>query len=343
MTASSWMTPKAAPIRLVLALLVLTFQTVAFVSTRAGAAAAWEFGEYRQFSPPTTPGTSVTTRALTPLRLSRTAAQRPRVAPGGMIELIAEYEVAQPQATVEAREVRIILFDGQELTRIERDVSVSQAKRGTVVPLKLPADAPLGTYTVRTLIEPRAAAATRSVAGAGDKDTTVFWVRTGEPPAAPGPPTTPAPGPSAPESTPAQFKLWTSKSQYKVGEALTVLFQANRDGYVTLVNVGTSGRVTILYPNMYSPNHAVKGGQIYSVPRADEPYQLVLSGPEGTELVYALFTTVPTRFVDDNFTNNAFAPINDKAEAFTRDINLSVKRIPLKEQASAAIEIAVKP
>jgi hypothetical protein len=323
MTASS---------RMMLALLVLTVQ-VAFVAPTARAAGPWEFGEYRQFSPQSTPQRSVTTtRAITPLRLSRTAVQRPQVAPGEAADLIAEYEVELPQATVEVKEVRIISFEGQQLTRIEKLVSLPRGKAGTSMVLKVPADAAPGLYTVTTTIEPRAAAATRSV-GAGDNDTSVFRVATraaGAPPAL-------SPG----ESAPAQFKLWTSKSQYKVGEALTVLFQANRDGYVTLVNVGTSGRVTILYPNMYAPNHAVKGGQTYTVPRADEPYQLVLSGPEGTELVYALFTTVPTRFVDDNFTNNAFAPINDKAEAFTRDINLSVKRIPLKEQASASLEIAV--
>ena len=32
---------------------------------------------------------------------------------------------------------------------------------------------------------------------------------------------------------------------------------------------------------------------------------------------------------------------SDKAEAFTRDVNLSVKRIPLKGQASAALQIEV--
>jgi hypothetical protein len=145
------------------------------------------------------------------------------------------------------------------------------------------------------------------------------------------------------ESSP-QFKLWTDKTSLKIGETLKVYFQSNRDGYATLVNVGTSGKITILYPNAFSPNHAVKAGQTYSVPGAGEPYELSLGGPEGVELVYALFTIAPTRFVEENLTkSNAFAPVNEKAETITRDINIAVKKIPLKEQASAVLEIEVTP
>ena len=123
-----------------------------------------------------------------------------------------------------------------------------------------------------------------------------------------------------------------------------MFFQSNRDGYATLVNVGSSGKITILYPNAYTPDHAVKAGQTYSIPRPEDFYELSLGGPEGVELVYALFTTAPVRFVEgDLLKSKAFAPVNDKAEAITRDINLTVKKVPLKEQASAVLEIEVTP
>jgi len=78
------------------------------------------------------------------------------------------------------------------------------------------------------------------------------------------------------------------------------------------------------------------------VPSQEDPYELTLGGPEGVELVYALFTTGPARFIEENLTKDtAFAPVNEKAEAITRDINLTVKKIPLKEQASAVLEIEV--
>ena len=303
--------------------------------TAAQAASPWQFGEYTQFTPPgdsRAPAASTRGATAGALKLSRTAVQRPQVAPGEAADLIAEYQVSVPEGTLNVREIRIVRFEGQRVARLEKIVSVPSGPAGTKVALKVPSDAARGLYSVTTTIEP-VAPETRSGGGAdtGDRALSMFRVETR---AAPPPPTPPG-------DAPAGFKLWTEKTRHKVGDTMKVLFQADRNGYVTLVNVGTSGRITILYPNAYAPNHAVKAGQAYSVPAPGDPYDLTLSGPEGVELVYAVFTTMPTRFVDANFTKDAFTTVNDKAEEFTRDINVALKRIPLKEQANAAIEIEV--
>jgi uncharacterized protein DUF4384 len=327
----------------------LVLLLAAHVSLLPGPATAqpkgWEFGEYRQFTlapEPDAPG--VTTRALEPaLRLSRVAVQRPQVAPGDTVKLIAEYQVSAPDATISAKETRVIRFEGQHVATLERVVSIARGKAGSSVALKVPADAAPGFYTVTTTVEPRAAAETRSSGAAAGEGRGNSVFRVGAAAASPPPPpsaATPAP-PSRPAVTP-ELRLWTDRTSLKIGETLKVSFQSNRDGYATLVNVGTSGKITILYPNAYSPDHAVKAGQTYSVPRAGDFYELSLGGPEGVELVYALFTTAPVRFVEDNLIrSSAFPAVNDKAEAITRDINLTVKKIPLKEQATAVLEIEV--
>ena len=317
---------------------LLTSHAPGLVRPTAGQGSqGWEFGEYRQFtlSPgPETPG--VATRALEPaLRLSRVAVQRPQIAPGETVTLIAEYQVSSPGATIAVKETRVIRFEGQHVATLERVVSIPRGKGGSSVALKVPGDAAPGFYTVTTTVEPRAASETRSsgsAAGEG-RSNSIFRV---------GAAAAPSPSPAAP--APAQFKLWTDKTSHKIGETLKVFFQSNRDGYATLVNVGSSGKITILYPNAYTPDHAVKAGQTYAIPRPEDFYELSLGGPEGVELVYALFTTAPVRFVEGYLLkSNAFAPVNDKAEAITRDINLTVKKVPLKEQASAVLEIEVTP
>jgi Domain of unknown function (DUF4384) len=324
--------------------------------TAAQGSQRWEFGEYQQFRPaPGGDAAEVATRALEPaLRLSRVAVQRPQVAPGQTVKLIVEYQVLTPDQTISVKETRVIRFEGQPVATLERVVSIPRGKAGSSVALKVPADAAPGFYTVTTTVEPRAAAETRSSGpGAEERANSVFRVGAAAAPAsAPAAPASPAV--SAPASPPApagasaappvQFKLWTDKTSHKIGETLKVSFQANRDGYATLVNVGTSGKITILYPNAYTPDHAVKAGQTYSVPRPEDFYELSLGGPEGVELVYALFTTSPVRLAEDNLVkSSAFAPVNDKAETLTRDINLTVKKIPLKEQATAVLEIEVTP
>lgn len=293
------------------------------------AAGEWKFGEYTDFTP-------TTLRSLSrpsPLKLSRTAVQRSHVTAGESVDLIAEYEVSVPTGTMTVKETRTVYYNGQELGRKERVVSVPSGSKGTTLSMQVPANAGPGWYTVKTTVESQPAAATRSAspAAAPDTDQTTFNVHSRG---------TSSSGPT-PVGTPVQLKLWADKQEYKVGETLRVSFEASRDGYVTLVNVGTSGRITVLYPNAYAPDHAVKGGRVYSVPAQGDPYELTLSGPEGTEFVYAVFMTSSIKFAEANFAKSKFTVVNETAVEFTRDINVALKTIPLKEQADAALEINV--
>jgi Domain of unknown function (DUF4384) len=337
---------------LVAVLSVLTLQTLAGARPRAALAAEdWQFGEYTEFKP-------VGMRGLAPagpLKLSRTAVQRPRVSPGDSVDLIAEYDVSVPTGTMTVKETRFVYYNGQLLGRKERSIPVPNGSKGSTLALKVPANASLGWYSVKTTVEAAPAVATRSASplAPADIDRTGFNVekRMAAPPGPtptgvkpPTQPTTPSPGVKPPIATgPAasEVKLWVDKTDYKVGDNLRVSFEASRDGYVTLVNVGTSGRITIIYPNGSEPENSVKGGRIYSVPAAGDPYELTLGGPAGVELLYAVFMTKPIRFTETNFAKSKFAVVNERAEEFTRDINVTLKTIPLKEQANAAVEINV--
>lgn len=299
----------------------------------AQAAGAWEFGQSRDFTPPTPRAPTIGTRSITPiLKLSRTVVQRPRVAPGDVAALLAEYEVSAPGGTLDVRETRVIQFDGQQLARLERKVSRPSGLAGSEVQLKVPLDAAPGWYSVTTTVEPLSAAGTRSMASDGDKASSAFYVGAA--------PSTPAAPPTA-GSGPVQVRLWSNKTKYRVGDTVKILFESSRDGYVTLVNLGTSGQITILYPNSFSSNQALRAGQTYSVPGAGEQYELTLNGPEGVELVYALFTTTPTHFAATSFTRGAFPSPNTRAEVLTRDINVEEKKVPLKDRANAVLELDV--
>jgi Domain of unknown function (DUF4384) len=324
-------TKTQAPFRtlvLVAVLFVLILQM--FPSGRPPASLAaddWKFGDYTDFTPVTVRSVS----SPSPLKLSRTAVQRPRVTPGESVDLIAEYEVSAPAGTMTVKETRIVYFNGQQLGKKERVISVPSGSKGSKLALPVPANAAPGWYTVKTTVEPQPGVATRGALSpvAADTDRTGFNVETRVAPSAGAPP--------------AQIKLWADKTEYKVGETMRVAFEAHRDGYVTVVNVGTSGKITILYPNAFAPDHSVKGGRTYSVPASGDPYELALSGPAGVELVYAVFMTAPIRFAETNFVKSAFTVVNESAEQFTRDINVALKTISLKEQANAALEITVTP
>jgi len=309
--------------------LVLGVVLYMYMVAAAGAGDGWEAGRYRDVPPQIkSSDPSTGTRSLTPsVKLAHTVVQRPRVSPGEEAALRVEYEVTAADGMLEVKETRIIRFEGQQLAKLERRVARPNGLVASDYYLKVPASAALGWYTVTTMVEP--SVVTRAIK---EEANSAFYVQSGS---------TPPPTAQQPDEDRIRMKLWAEKPRYKVGEAVKVFFETNKDAYVTLVNVGTSGRITILYPNKFSPTNDVKGGKTYSVPGSGEQYDLVLRGPTGIELVYALVTATPTKFAEANFSKDAFPTVNDKADVLTRDINVAIRKIPLKEQAVAAVEIEV--
>jgi Domain of unknown function (DUF4384) len=204
--------------------------------------------------------------------------------------------------------------------------------------VNVPKDAVEGWYSVTTSVEP-ARATTRS-GGSEQKETGFYVEGTGSKETADA-----QPGPAAPSASDdvVSIKLWANQSKYRIGDRMSLGFATNRDAYVTLVNVGTSGEVTILFPNRFSGSHGVKGGKTYSVPEVGDSYELELKGPPGVELVYALVTLKPVAFLPTDFqsTGRTFHTVTDRASTFTRDINVAIKSIPLREQAKAMLEVDV--
>jgi hypothetical protein len=339
----------------VLAVVSLLAPPPTLSTPQALGAEGWQGGQYTDASRPAArPGAGVVLRATDgPITLADTSVQRPRLLPGDSAALRANYEVAD---TTEVRETRVIRYDGLVLARVQRVISRPRGGVASEYRVKVPADAAEGWYAVTTTLEP-VRPATRG-GGAEQQKETAFYVETAgakapatAAPAAPAPasPAPPSPGPAAAPATPSDpeaisVKLSANQRQFKVGDKVTLSFTTNRDAYVTLVNVGTSGEVTILFPNRFSGSHGVKAGQTYSVPEATDGYEFIINGPPGVELVYALVTPKPVVFLPTDFpSGKVFQSVTEQAPAFTRDINVAAKAIPLREQAKATLELTVSP
>jgi|SRR6185295_16912088 hypothetical protein len=314
----------------------------------------WQAGQYRDASTPAGTGPTTTTRSAKQLALSETAVQRPRLQPGEAATLRALYDVPEP---IQVREIRTIRYDGLVLARIERVVARTSGSVQSEYRVNVPKDAVEGWYAVTTTVE-RAESPTRG--GAPEQKETGFFVETrgAASPAAPAAGTTsggasasapaatgapaPAPAPQAADDGIA-VRLWAEKTRYRMGERLALNFETNRDAFLTIVNVGTSGEVTILFPNRFSGGHGVKAGRTYRIPEASDSYELELKGPPGVELVYALLTLKPVLFLATDFPSSGavFPSTADRVSRVTRDINVAAKSIPLREQARAMIELEV--
>jgi hypothetical protein len=88
-----------------------------------------------------------------------------------------------------------------------------------------------------------------------------------------------------------KVKVWVNDGKaatYKEGEALKFHFRANKDGYIYLYHRDAAGTVKMLFPNPYSSDNKVKGGQVYTIPDSKMNFEIKVSPPFGTETLWAV-------------------------------------------------------
>ena len=144
-----------------------------------------------------------------------------------------------------------------------------------------------------------------------------------EPPPAPAGPQVPPGGAATRE--PLRVSIWTDKKSYRIGEMIAFGLRVNRDAYVTLVNIGTSGDVNIIYPNQFSPNHFVQGGQDVLIPPPSSTFQLTVQGPAGFDQIRAIATEEPISLHASSFGGQSRTAFRSLDRIQTRDLSVGIK------------------
>ena len=133
----------------------------------------------------------------------------------------------------------------------------------------------------------------------------------------------------------AEFKIsvWVDHQDntYIINEPVKFYFKSTRDCYIHLLDIGTSGRVTLIYPNQYDQNNFIKGGQTYQLPRPNS-FQFTASGPEGTEMIKAIGTLTNTDLAGFRGIRNTgpFKTFDKDGAAVAKDIQVTLNQIGRK-------------
>ena len=101
----------------------------------------------------------------------------------------------------------------------------------------------------------------------------------------------------APSTPPFQVEVWTEKGAYHIGETVTFLFRSSQDAYLTLLDVGTSGQLRVLFPNGFQRNNFVSAGRVYTVPSESAGFRIRIEGPGGLERIKAIASARPSSFI----------------------------------------------
>ncbi|MDX1492745.1 MAG: caspase family protein [Longimicrobiales bacterium] len=87
------------------------------------------------------------------------------------------------------------------------------------------------------------------------------------------------------------LRLVGDRTSFGLGEDLAFIMESDRDGYVTLVDVGTNGLVAVLIPNADDPSMRIEAGHPLRYPEGDLAFRAL--PPAGGGMVRAFLTREP--------------------------------------------------
>jgi len=108
--------------------------------------------------------------------------------------------------------------------------------------------------------------------------------------------------------------------RYRIGDSIVINVRATRDCYVTLLHLGTSGRLTVLFPNAHQPDNFVQAQRLCAIPESGSGFQFRLQGPPGTERLKAIATLDKVTLLETQFTSEGTLFDSRPASAAARDI-----------------------
>lgn len=89
------------------------------------------------------------------------------------------------------------------------------------------------------------------------------------------------------------ISLEGGKTSFGIGETVSFHATSERDGYLTLVDLGTDGKVVMLFPNAHQPATRIKAGETLSFPTEEMGFDLQIFPPAGRGMVRAFVTPEP--------------------------------------------------
>ncbi len=149
------------------------------------------------------------------------------------------------------------------------------------------------------------------------------------------------------DAPPSDMKVatWVDREDatYKVGETVTVYVKATQDSYVTVLNIGSSGKVHVIFPNKYQTENRIVANSTLEIPGKNDAFKLKVGGPSGNDLIKVIVTNKPVEIVEEgeSVEEGAFRAFTGKADKLSRDIAVELTEKPEIEGAMASKVIRI--
>lgn len=78
---------------------------------------------------------------------------------------------------------------------------------------------------------------------------------------------------------------------YYLGDSVKFFVKANKDCYITLLDIGTTGKTHVIFPNDFQRTNFVKAGQVLAIPhQVKDNFDFKVTGKRGNEVVKVIAT-----------------------------------------------------
>ena len=96
--------------------------------------------------------------------------------------------------------------------------------------------------------------------------------------------------PSEPSELRIDADVDHSSRIYRIGQTLELSVRTNQSAYITVLDIGTSGRATVIFPNKASRDNYVTGGRTFVLPDSGS-WTIGVHGPTGVEMIEVFAST----------------------------------------------------
>jgi hypothetical protein len=127
---------------------------------------------------------------------------------------------------------------------------------------------------------------------------------------------------------------------YKVGEMVTLQVRASEDAYITVLEVGTSGKVHIIFPNAYQENNRIQANHVVAIPTDESRFRIRVSGPAGRDVIKVFATREPLNVFSQQrlIQEGPYYTTSENARSLARDLTVELREKP-KSDFGAATQI----
>lgn len=140
-------------------------------------------------------------------------------------------------------------------------------------------------------------------------------------------------------------ELESAEASYQVGEKALFRFRTTQNCYLSLFNIGASGKLTMLLPNPYHPNPEqtlVRAGMGWTTVPSIEDYDIVIRPPVGRERIKAVCTTRPFRVFENIDVSREFFQLNKQDTGRMRNVRPTKRPLNPEEWSVAQIQVTTR-